>query len=51
MAEILAVSAGWGESRGIPLVLQYQLKEGKSKMRITRTIYGYLRLLGKLGAL
>lgn len=46
MAEILARFSKIGVSvREYPLELHYELKEGRSKMRIARTIKGYLRLL------
>lgn len=46
MAEILAKFSRIGVTAGeYPLVLQYHLKNGKSKMRLVRTIMGYFRLL------
>lgn len=46
MAEILARFSKIGvKVREYPLELHYELKEGRSKMRIARTIRGYLRLL------
>ncbi|UQZ87609.1 Undecaprenyl-phosphate mannosyltransferase [Paenibacillus konkukensis] len=49
MAEMMARFSQIGVKAGeYPLVLQYDLKETKSKMRIGRTILGYLRLLGKV---
>lgn len=46
MAEILARFSKIGvRVREYPLVLHYELKEGRSKMHIVRTIKGYLRLL------
>ncbi len=46
MAEILAKASRMGPAAGeCPLVLRYDRKRGKSKMRILRTIGRYLRLL------
>lgn len=46
MAEILARFSKIGVSIGeYPLELHYELKKGASKMRLTRTILGYFRLL------
>lgn len=45
MAEILAKFGRIGVNAGeYPLVLEYNLKDGKSKMKIAKTIMGYLRL-------
>lgn len=45
-AELMARFSKCGVRAGeYPLVLQYDLKEGKSKMPAARTIFGYLRLL------
>lgn len=49
MAEILARFSRIGVLAGeYPLVLQYHLKKGKSKMKLVRTIMGYFKLLGKI---
>lgn len=46
MAEILARFSKIGVSIGeYPLELHYELKKGASKMKLTRTILGYFRLL------
>jgi len=46
MAEILARFSKIGVAVGeYPLELHYELKKGRSKMKLTRTILGYFRLL------
>ncbi|MGE5674902.1 MAG: glycosyltransferase family 2 protein [Mycobacterium leprae] len=50
MAEILAKCSRLGPKVAeYPLVLHYELKHGPSKMRILRTIGGYIALLRKVG--
>jgi dolichol-phosphate mannosyltransferase len=49
MVEILAKAGKIGARIGeYPLVLEYNLKEGASKMRAVRTILGYVRLAVKI---
>lgn len=49
MAEIMAKFSRIGVKAGeYPLVLKYNLKEGKSKMKVARTILGYFSLLKKV---
>jgi dolichol-phosphate mannosyltransferase len=49
MAEILAKFSKIGVRAGeYPLVLQYHLKQGKSKLKVLRTVRGYFRLLSKV---
>ncbi|MDP4092065.1 MAG: glycosyltransferase family 2 protein [Bacillota bacterium] len=49
MAELLAKFCKIGIRAGeFPLILQYDLKEGKSKMNIPKTIKGYFMLLAKV---
>lgn len=49
MAEILARFSRIGvKAAEYPLVLRYDFKCGKSKMRIMRTIMGYFKLLGRV---
>lgn len=49
MAEILARFSKIGVAAGeYPLNLQYELKVGKSKMKVMRTVMGYFRLVGKV---
>jgi len=49
MAEILARFSKIGVSAGeYPLILRYNLKKGKSKMKVIRTIMGYFKLLKKV---
>lgn len=49
MAEIAAKFSRIGvRAAEVPLILNYDLKEGSSKMRVGRTIKGYFSLLGKV---
>ena len=49
MVEILAKSGKIGAKVGeYPLVLEYNLKEGQSKMNVKKTIMGYMRLAYKV---
>ncbi|WP_028552629.1 glycosyltransferase family 2 protein [Paenibacillus sp. UNC451MF] len=49
MAEIMARFSQMGVRAGeFPLILEYHLKESKSKMKIWRTVIGYFRLLKKV---
>lgn len=49
MAEILARFSRIGVAAGeYPLELHYEMKKSKSKMKVTRTIMGYFRLLGRI---
>ncbi|GAA4858986.1 glycosyltransferase family 2 protein [Paenibacillus vulneris] len=49
MAEIMARFSRMGVRAGeYPLILEYHLKESKSKMNIWRTVIGYFRLLRKV---
>ena len=49
MAEILARFSRIGVAAGeYPLELHYEKKKGKSKMKVTKTIMGYFKLLGKI---
>lgn len=49
MAEILARFSRIGVAAGeYPLELHYEMKKGKSKMKITKTIVGYINLLRKI---
>ena len=49
MVEILARCGKVGVKAGeYPLVLEYNLKEGISKMNVSKTILGYLRLVRKI---
>ncbi|WP_248926002.1 glycosyltransferase family 2 protein [Paenibacillus hamazuiensis] len=49
MAEIIARFSKIGIKAGeYPLVLQYDLKENKSKMKVARTIAGYFHLIKKV---
>ena len=46
MAELLVKLGGLGARVSeVPLVLRYDLKQGVSKMKVTRTIAGYLKLV------
>lgn len=48
-AEIIARFSKIGvKAAEYPLVLEYDLKEGKSKMRVMRTIMGYFNLVRKV---
>lgn len=48
-AELMARFSKCGVRAGeYPLVLQYDLKEGKSKMNVARTIRGYFRLIRRV---
>jgi len=49
MAEIAARFSRIGIRAGeVPLILNYGLKDGESKMNVARTIRGYFSLLGKV---
>ena len=49
MAEILARFSKIGVRAGeYPLVLEYNLKEGRSKMKVLRTIKGYFSLVRRV---
>lgn len=49
MAEIAAKFSRMGIRAGeIPLILNYELKEGESKMKVARTVRGYFSLLTKV---
>ncbi|MDD2481943.1 MAG: hypothetical protein PHF82_07435, partial [Lutispora sp.] len=49
MAEILARFSKIGVEAGeYPLILEYNLKEGKSKMKVLRTIKGYFSLVHRV---
>lgn len=49
MAEIAAKFSRMGIKAGeVPLILNYGLKEGRSKMKVARTVKGYLALLAKV---
>lgn len=49
MAEIMARFSKMGVKAGeYPLILEYHLKESKSKMNIMKTVIGYFRLLKKV---
>jgi dolichol-phosphate mannosyltransferase len=49
MAEIAARLSKIGvKASEYPLVLEYNLKEGKSKMNVMRTIVGYFALIRKV---
>ena len=49
MAEVLARFSKIGVKAGeYPLVLEYNLKEGQSKMKVLKTIRGYFRLVRKV---
>ena len=49
MVEILAKAGSMGVKAGeYPIALEYNLKEGKSKMKANRTIIGYMRLAFKV---
>lgn len=49
MAEIAAKFSKMGIKAGeIPLVLNYELKDGESKMKVARTVKGYFSLLVKV---
>lgn len=51
MAEIIARFSRMGVRAGeVPLILEYHLKESKSKMNIGRTVIGYFKLLKKVKA-
>lgn len=49
MAEIAAKFSKMGIKAGeVPLMLNYELKEGASKMKVARTVKGYFSLLAKV---
>ena len=49
MAEILTRFSRIGVTAAeYPLELHYEMRKGKSKMKVTRTIMGYFKLLGKI---
>ncbi|HHV65895.1 MAG TPA: glycosyltransferase family 2 protein [Peptococcaceae bacterium] len=49
MAEIAAKFSKMGiRAAEVPLILNYGFKEGESKMKVAKTIKGYLALLGKV---
>jgi dolichol-phosphate mannosyltransferase len=49
MAEIAAKFSRMGIKAGeVPLILNYGLKEGRSKMKVAKTVKGYLALLAKV---
>lgn len=49
MAEVAAKFSRMGIRAGeVPLVLNYDLKEGESKMKVRRTVKGYFSLLSKV---
>jgi len=49
MPEIAAKFSRMGIRAGeVPLILNYELKEGESKMKVARTVKGYFSLLAKV---